>query len=526
MAADRRGRHSGVAGQQVVWAKGRRVRVYGFMQPDGSDAWMLRAPAGAMRMPLMAGVPGAPAGSSPAPVAPSVPPRQQPQLQPLTERHGGPHDLSRPTSQIMNQGWQTSQLASQIAANATGHEPGVAAAAADAAWSMGMAESGVPHTMKQEFATLGVQDHFRLDSPSATWGLPDDDAASPRPVLPTASLKRERTADSAPHPAATERAKRKRVDEENKAERRAAVVQALLREAGNPRPAVNPEKFRSGSVRQRVATRQLQILQELRESARVGGQPLPEDLVCQELAEATAAKSAERRVSSQVAEASIRSNGMAGSESGVQAAGGLASVPSVIQAASPLPDASKTPPSDSENAERGGQQQSDAVGEAHARHGEANAQAPYDDSTLAVQPADDVQSSRTSDEQSVLDEPRCAAIDAQQAGQAGAESRAGSDGTDFSVQTGVFEELDEVEAVSETPKRFARVLYDWTGGAEGDLNLHRDAVVTITDDLNPGFGWWSGSMDGEVGIFPRCFVSPRVHRSTYDLNLYVHAILT
>ena len=62
------------------------------------------------------------------------------------------------------------------------------------------------------------------------------------------------------------------------------------------------------------------------------------------------------------------------------------------------------------------------------------------------------------------------------------------------------------EATPETPKRLGRALYDWLGGDDGDLNLTRGEVVTITDVL-PGYGWWSGAIDSETGIFPRCYVS-------------------
>jgi hypothetical protein len=68
------------------------------------------------------------------------------------------------------------------------------------------------------------------------------------------------------------------------------------------------------------------------------------------------------------------------------------------------------------------------------------------------------------------------------------------------------EAADVAEATPETPKRLGRALYDWLGGDDGDLNLTRGEVVTITDVL-PGYGWWSGAIDSETGIFPRCYVS-------------------
>lgn len=475
------------------------------------------------------------------PVAPAVPP--QPHSNP---QQNGAHGLSSPTSQIAMVMDEDAMTHGEM----MGRDPPAAAAPGDR--SIGTTEGGVSQTTKHDSAMSGAHGSCLDSDPSTTWlqlmGLESEHAAvtpqdpSPRPLLPAKSLKRERTASSKPSPAAKERAKRTRMDDANKADRSAAVVEAFLGESGDRRPAVCPEKFRSGSVRQRVATRQLRILQKLRDSARAGGQSLPEDLVRQDLAAAQAAKATEEQarmkaegeaaaakaaeeearveaekeaatarfakqdVFSQATEPSMTSNafaraGIADSEADEQAADEHASKNCGVQEETPLLDASMASQSDSDKAERGTQQQLGALDEADARHGDASAAAPHDASTLAALPTDDVQSSQTSDEQPVLDGPQRAAI--------GAHACCDVSETNDCVKTAALDALASAEVVSEMPKRLARALYDWTGGVDGDLNLNRGMVVTITDD-SPGFGWWSGTVDGEVGIFPRCFVSPRV----------------
>ena len=488
-------------------------------------------------------IPGSP------PVAPAVPPqaRSQPQQ-------------ASPPSETMSP--MVDEVSHQITHGAMmGREPPVpaAAAAAAAGQSIAMPECGVSQTTKHE-----LHGHkSRLDSHPTTFVQPGAVVTphdpSPCPSLPAKSLKREHAASSKPTPAAKERAKRVCMEDTNKAERHAAVVEAFLSESGDRRPAVCPEKFRSGSVRQRVATRQLRILQKLRVDARAGGQPLPDDLVRQELAEAQAANAAEEEARIKVeeeaavakaakqearvkaeqeaaaakaaeeegvaarsakqdvflhaAEPSLTSNaldtptGFVDSEPDEKAMGELASSHCGTKEENPLPGPSMTSQCDSEKAERGTQQQLGALGAADARNGDPGGRAPHDDaSTQAILPTEDVQSSQISDEQAILDGPHCAAIGSQQA-------CCDVNETDGGGNTPALEPLGSVEVAPELPKRLARVLYDWTGGEDGDLNLNRGMVVTITDEL-PGHGWWSGTVDDEVGIFPRCFVSPLLHAST------------
>ena len=196
-----------------------------------------------------------------------------------------------------------------------------------------------------------------------------------------------------------------------------------------------------------------------------------------------------------------------------QTPGGIALVQCGVHEGSALPTGSKSP-FKAENAEDGTRQDVLALDAPAAHHRCGSAAAAHGADAQVATPGHGVQTLRISDDQSVLDDPRSPAIGAEKAMPGGVPSRdSGVPSRDSSVDiTGNYATLDTpdvAKAVSETPKRIARVLYDWTGGEDGDLNLVRGAVVTITDDL-PGFGWLSGTVDGEDGIFPWCFVSSRV----------------